>query len=340
MNRKQKKTLFTALGLLAALAILLVIVVIWNHAKTKKEAASAASSAETLTGEAEYTAMTWTNSTATISLAKNDKGAWYWTNDPDFPLDATYPQAILTDLTDLTPQQTITDGDGLEAYGLDAPAVTLKTTDADGGETTFSFGNATTDGTSYYLLVGGDESTVYIVDGALHDALSKGIYDMMALPDLPELTDDDLVSIQVSGAADTQLTAERESADADSSADSSAASSGSGETVWRLNGVDVSANASVTALVSAVEGLKLTACADYKPTDAAAALCGLAKPAATLTAVYTDSVGAEQTWTLSVGGASADGKGYYVRVSGDSTVYTMSSDTLSAVLQTAQSGLS
>jgi hypothetical protein len=41
------------------------------------------------------------------------------------------------------PQQTITEGDTLEAYGLDSPAMTLTATAAAGTQTTFALGNAT-----------------------------------------------------------------------------------------------------------------------------------------------------------------------------------------------------
>ncbi len=41
------------------------------------------------------------------------------------------------------------------------------------GETlTLDFGNATTDGTSYYMLMNGQESPVYIISGTLYDYLS------------------------------------------------------------------------------------------------------------------------------------------------------------------------
>ena len=56
------------------------------------------------------------------------EGAKPWADDPDFPLDDTTVTAMVDLLTSLKPQQTITDGDTLEAYGLDDPFATLTAT--------------------------------------------------------------------------------------------------------------------------------------------------------------------------------------------------------------------
>ena len=90
------------------------------------------------------------------------RGNWIWADDPEFPLDDSTVQGILALLTDLRPQQTITEGDTLEAYGLGPAFATLTATRPDGGTLTVALGNTTTDGDSYYMLPGrAGESGVY-----------------------------------------------------------------------------------------------------------------------------------------------------------------------------------
>ena len=84
----------------------------------------------------------------------------------------------------------------------------LVKTDAETGETLkLTFGKATTDGTSYYMLMNDAESPVYIVSGTLYDYLSTPIYDMCVLPELPVLTEETLNSLTIQGAVETTLTA-------------------------------------------------------------------------------------------------------------------------------------
>jgi hypothetical protein len=344
MNASQKKNLRNLIVLVVLLAAVLGIVLAVNRSKAKKEAAQAASSAETAVtaSGASYTALTYNNGTATLSFTANGDGTWSWADDTEFPLDSDYITKIVNTLSGLTPQQTITDGDTLDAYGLENPAMTLTATADDGTKTTVALGNATTDGNSYYMLLNGEESPVYIIAGDLHSELSSGIYDMMKLPTLPVLTADQISSITVTGKVSTTLTAQV-SAAADSSAASSSASSsaGSGASVtWSCNGKDVTAQTDASSLVSEACVLTLNACKDYKPSAQAVTLCGLDSPGCTLTVSYTDKDGKDETLVLTVGGKATDGKSYYVRLKDDSTVYSMDASTISTILTVAGSGLS
>lgn len=114
-----------------------------------------------------------------------EKDQWIWADDPDFPLNDATIREICTLLTDLTPQQTLAAEEPLDSYELDQPSASLEAARADGTSLSLSFGKATTDGTSYYALMNGDESTVYIFDGALVKKMDVAIYDMMDLPVLP-----------------------------------------------------------------------------------------------------------------------------------------------------------
>ena len=208
MNRTQKKTLVLLLGILVGLGILLAVVSAVKRSSAQREAEEAAAqdAASVITEtEAAYSSLTYDNGSATLSFHLDEAGKWVWSDDPEFPLDDSTIQSILTLLTNLKPQQTITEGDTLEAYGLDQPFATLTAAKPDGGTLTISLGNTTTDGNSYYMLMNEQESPVYIISNSLYTEMSKTIYDMCDLPELPQLTEDNLQSVTVEGAASTLL---------------------------------------------------------------------------------------------------------------------------------------
>jgi len=328
MNAKQKKLLLILLGILVVLvAALLLTRLISKQAAAKKTAADSASeSAITDKGEA-YHSLVYSNGTATLSFESDDSGNWHWTDDPDFPLDQSDVNMLVNLISGMTPLQTITKGDTMEAYGLDHPAVTLTATTSDGTKTVFDLGNQTADGEgNYYMLMNGDTSQVYVVSNTLHDQLVRGIYDMMQLPTFPKLTEDNLLAVNIQGAVSSALVPTK-------TADGS-----STKVSWNCNGTDVTGKTDLAAMVSELGDLSFAGCADYKPTDQAASLCGFDKPTFTLTVDYSNDSGSKQTMTLVVGGVNSDKSGYYARLNDDTTIYNLSKDSVSGLLTIASSG--
>ena len=322
MNRTQKKTLVLLLGILVGLGILLAVVSAVKRSSAQREAEEAAAqdAASVITEtEAAYSSLTYDNGNATLSFHLDEAGKWVWSDDPEFPLDDSTIQSILTLLTNLKPQQTITEGDTLEAYGLDQPFATLTAAKPDGGTLTISLGNTTTDGNSYYMLMNEQESPVYIISNSLYTEMSKTIYNMCDLPELPQLTEENLQSVTVEGAASTLL----RPIDKETSTDEETGE----ETV------------TVTSLLAELGALTFTKCVDYKPTDEAAALCGFDAPQATVTILYLNDTGTEGTLTLTFGSENLDQTGYYVRMEGDSTIYQMDTASVDTILSVAENGL-
>ena len=145
--------------------------------------------------------------------------------------------------------------------------------------------------------------------------IGRSIYDMMALPELPQLTAENVQSLTVA-AGDVSFTLTP------------------AEGAWTADGRDVTDQ--LADLTAWLGDMHLAACVDWRPSAGAAALCGLDKPAVTLTAAYTHA-GADRSLTLTVGGQR--GAGYCVTVSDDDTIYLMSAEALAPLLTLAQSGL-
>lgn len=334
MSNQQKRTFRILLTVAIVLAVALAAVLIYKSrsAKAQEEAEAQAQADAVITQDQEYTDLSYYNGSATLSFTLDEEGSWVWADDPTFPLNQTTVTAIVDLLTSLTPQQTITDGDTLEAYGLDNPSATVTASGADGVSLSLSLGKTTTDGQSYYMMMNGDESTVYIISGTLYNYLSTPIYDMCLLPEIPDLSQENLSSITVLGAVSTTLTASQEEAETSGGEESHDADADAAEVTvtWTDNqGGDVTENEQVDALLTELYTFSLTKCADWRPSDEAVSICGFDAPAAVAEITTTTS-----TLTITVGSATLDGTGYYVRVNDDTTIYqadTASVDTLLAV---------
>lgn len=331
MNRKQKRTLLLLAAAAAVLLAVLLAVRAANSRRQQKEAetaAAAAASGVITDPAASYRELSYFNGSATLSFALDEDGNWYWKDDADFPLDQSYLTKMVNTLSALKPQQTITEGDTLEAYGLAEPGRTLTAIAGNGMTTTLALGNTTTDGDSYYMLMNGAQTPVYIISDELAREMDVSIYDMCVLPELSLPSEDQLTSVNISGAADVTLTAIRGEAGED----------GKTPVTWRSGGANVTDDEQVRSILDQILSLKLDGCADYRPSDGAASLCGFDEPDAVVTVRYT-SGGAVETLTLTVGARLLDGDGRYVRVNDDETIYRMSADRLDAVMRAAANGL-
>lgn len=343
MSNQQTRTFRILLTIAIVLAVALAVVLIYkSRAAAAQEAADAQTQTDAIiTQEQAYNALSYYNGSATLSFTLDESGSWVWADDPTFPLNQTTVTAIVDLLSALTPQQTITDGDTLEAYGLDNPSATLTASGEEGVTLSLSLGKTTTDGQSYYMMMNEDPSTVYIISGTLYNYLSTPIYDMCILPDIPDMAEENLSSITVLGAVSTTLTASREEAEdageaEEGSDDADAAEEDAAVTVtWTDNqGADVTDHEQLSALLTELSTFTLDKCADYRPSDEAVTICGFDAPAA----VAEIAMG-EQVYTITVGAATLDGTGYYVRVEDDTTIYQASTASVDTLLAVAQSGI-
>ena len=339
MSNQQKRTFRILLTVAIVLAVALAAVLIYKNqaAKAQEEAEAQAQADAVITQDQEYNALTYYTGSATLSFTLDEEGSWIWADDPTFPLNQTTVTAIVDLLTSLTPQQTITDGDTLEAYGLDHPTATVTASGADGVSLSLTLGKTTTDGESYYMMMNDDESTVYIISGTLYNYLSTPIYDMCILPEIPDLSQENLSSITVMGAVSTTLTAsQEENTDGEETGSEDTDADAADVTVtWTdSQGTDVTDNTQVTALLTELSTFSLTECADWRPSDEAVSICGFDAPAAVAEITTTSA-----TLTITVGSATLDGTGYYVRINDDTTIYQAATASVDTLLEVAASGI-
>lgn len=360
MTWKERRNVTILLSIAGALFLALLIVFGIIYRQSREEALAGAesgpaglSAAGAPSDPGAYSALRYYNGSATLSFTLDEEGAWTWADGPDFPLRDDTVKAILSALSSLHFQQTLPAGAGLEEYGLDNPSATLTAT-AGTGEQSLIFGKTTTDGDSYYMCMNGDESTVYIVADTLVKLMQTPVYDMCALPELPDLSEGNLRAVTIQGPVP-----------AAESAEDGAGEEGAGEeggepaeeperpavtlTARRSNGEDQSAlwfdgsdNVTAAALLQDLlydlRTMSMAKCVDYFPSEEAAEICGFVSPAAILKVEYTAG-GTDQTFTMEVGARMPDESGRYVRLEEDGAIYALATDSIDAVMTISVAGV-
>lgn len=261
------------------------------------------------------TALELCDGEVTLRFARTDD-TWHWVDDGTFPLDQDAVAALLALPSSLAAAEPVQGQGELSGYGLETPKKYVTAT-VDSADSTIYVGSQTSDGRWYVLTPDGVVRLAAQADG---EALSRSIYDMAVLPELPAITEENLISLTLTGAEGKQVTF---------SVDESGAR--------RSGARDVTEK--TASLVDELGKLAVTACVDYDPADGAAAVCGLDVPEAILAVNYVNAHGGDGALTLTVGGSTGDG-GRYVTLNGDATIYRMEETGLAQVLTLAALGLS
>ena len=335
-----EKRVISVLGVMMTLLAVVLLVVLGlryqaHRARQEEEEVKAAiaetKAEETLLNTSPFSALTYTNDTATLSFSINEEGAWVWSDDTDFPLDTTVLATILDELTSWDPYSTVTDPAVVSASGISRPTAVLTATMAEeDGVIRLTFGGLTEDG-NRYVAVNDNLETLYVIDDVLCPLLCKPIYDMCILPELPELTEENLRIVMVQGSPDeegggvaTVLVAQHAAL--------------SDTTTWRTGAGDVTEDGSVRALLQDVTALKLEKCLIYRPSEGAVEMCGFDTPAR-LSLAYLDEEGAEARLDIRIGNRDLSGEGRYVMLNDDPSIYLLSTELLDPLMRISVSGL-
>lgn len=325
MKAKQR-TLILLLLLAAVLGAALWLVTRQNAREQAAQSAAAEGSivlsafAADDTEQIEYT---YNNETYTLV---QDADGWTLAQDPEYHLDASACETMVTALSALNAKRQITAQPG-EDYGFGAPLVTVSVTAA-GQTTTLTFGSENPVTGDIYVQKAGDDSiyTVAANKAACFELDKEGLFGSFnpagITPSALEqirytLADGSTVSLSaVSEPVDTT--------DADSDAEEQSSST-EYQTVWRLTDEPdtVLDETKVNALLSALGGYASGQITGADPAD-----YGFASPLVTVQADTADG-------TVQLRYASGT-DGCYLQVEGDSSVYAVSLDTVQALLYTAE----
>lgn len=247
-------------------------------------------------------------------------GVWTYSEDDAFPVDSTHLEGMLSALSDVTASRVIESPSDLADYGLEEPLCTVTVTTGD--ETVqLLLGDETGLGGERYASIG--DGRVYLVDDGLLDSFVYGLYDLVEMESIPDLSSLDSLTLTADGQTESWYWQEAEDED--------------GEDAWILEDGTQTDAETAEALAAALADLSWSSCVSYAAGDEELAEYGLDTPAASVTAQYTQSVQVDtgetdddgnevyetreigQTFVLEIGSQSGDLR--YARIAGSGMVY-------------------
>lgn len=250
------------------------------------------------------------NGSTTLRFHKEDD-RWVWADDVHFPLDQDVVQSLLDTLDSLRELTPVSHAEALADYGLEGAKAYVMLSDKNDNASYVYLGNATDGG--YYMFDGVEEDGIYVAPATLMEQICGNIYDMALLPSLPQLTMNDITSLDmVSSSRELHLTVK--------------------DGAWFSDNADVSDK--MTAMTDVLGKLELAQCVDFRPASGAAGICGLTDSATTFTIGYSG----DKTLTLVLGAAHKD-SGNYVTVNEDTTIYLLSAELAAPFTALANNGL-
>lgn len=294
-------------GILILLSVLILLVAVyfglrtWNAQQEEKaqEEQEAATVHVTDTSAEDIVSLKFNVGNGDLEFSKEDD-QWYYTPDKDFPLQQSYPEDMAETVGSITAGRELTDGDSIDAYGLDEPAYTIEYTDADGNTTELLFGDMT--GDDYYVMLNGND-TVYTVNSSVIDPFNYTLDDMARLDDYPSIGSGNLVKEVITQNGETTT---YDSEDEDQAED-------------------------IAAVAGGLGAVSLSEAADYSVEDEDLDVYGLDEDSRiTVEATYTQD-DEEQLLTLYIG--NEDGSGNrYVMLNDSRIVYLISDEICDNIL--------
>ena len=306
MNAKRR----TLAVLAAVIAVLGLALWALNRSTAAEEAASSAAADGTIPlcsfSTADLSRITYTYNGQTLTLDDAD-GSWTLAEDSDYHLDESACNTIVTALSSLNAKRQL-DAQAGEDYGFDAPRLVVNVSAA-GERTTLTVGaeNPVT-GDVYVRREGGD--AVYTVDAARFRCMEQTKAELFGAfsPAGITVSDIEAVSYTLQSGETIKLQSVSQPTEADST---------TYQTVWQLTDEPNAAldtdetDALLAALASYVTG---------QNTAADLSSCGFDAPLVTAEVTTADGT---VTLTYAIGT-----DGYYMMVSGDSSVYTVDGQTV------------
>lgn len=319
MKTKQR----VLLALLAAAVLLgaALWAVTRSNAKAEQAASAAAEGSIPLSGFAaedlEQIEYTYNGRTYTLQYSG---GSWQLAQDPAYHLDESTCNTMRTALMALAAKRSLTPQAG-EDYGLDSPQLTVTVTAA-GQSTTLTFGAENPVTGDLYVQKAGDDA-IYTVSGnkaACFQLDKAGLFGSFCPTGLTASAITQVAYTLADGSSVT-LNAVSEPTD---SMDADSASSAAYETVWRLASDPAASLAQdkVQSLLSA-----LCTYVTAQATNADLSACGFDTPVFTATVTSEDGSAVQLAYACGT-------DGWYLQVGDDTSVYTVDTSTVQALLLT------
>lgn len=339
-------------GCILILAVLLgVLLAVSRMNQTEESEELESETVEVTNDDADtVTAVSFSIGDQEVSFTKNDD-QWSYDQDPEFPLNQTKIENIVSKAVALSADQVLEDDSvDLADYGLTDPSNVIQYTAGD-KTTKITIGDKNTTTSLWYLYLNDDTAKIYLVNQGFDSMFPDSIMSFAEGESLPTIDSSAVTKVTVKGENSYEIRTAEESATGWSITDSS--------------GFTHDADSEkVATLTSALASMSYGGMKEYNCTDMSQ--YGLENPAATVTVHYTeeqtaddtdsdtgetentassdstsesedDTVTVEKDLVLLIGNQNEDGN-YYATMEGSAEVHTLSGDTVESILPSDTSG--
>lgn len=341
---KKKKGMLIGIGALVLLIILYVVMRSMNLDEEAEQEGTEETVFEIDAGDISQVVVSLGENSYTFT---HQDDQWKYPADEGFPLSESVILNKMSDLTNITASRIIENPEDLEEYGLDDPEVDITITDTDGTETTLQLGDMNDSVSGCYMTINDETEKVYLVGSTLKTDMQFELGDLAEKEEIPSITGSTIQKVNIeSSQGNIQVYADSNS-----------------ETGWTFEGQDgtsIPADSSlITTYMSGFSSLSWTDYVSYDLSDLSR--YGLDQPIK-VTVDYQvqeevqdddaegsdeDSQGTDESDTedeeeaetvtvdkqmvLLIGNQDEDGN-YYAKLQDDSCVYTLSSSTVSSLI--------
>lgn len=132
--------------------------------------------------------------------------SWVKKDETDFPVNQTTLDSAASAIASVDSDRVLEDVDDLSEYGLDSPSNTIKIVtksdeeDGDDITTTLYVGDENSSTSQYYVRKDDDEKTVYLIDSSCVEPFTKSLNDYAQMEDFPAISNTDTITkISVDG---------------------------------------------------------------------------------------------------------------------------------------------
>ena len=142
----------------------------------------------------------------TKTTFEKDDDSWVKKDDTDFPVNQTTLDSAASAIASVDSDRVLEDVDDLSEYGLDSPSNTIKIVtksdeeDGDDITTTLYVGDENSSTSQCYVRKDDDEKTVYLIDSSCVEPFTKSLNDYAQMDDFPAISNTDTITkISVDG---------------------------------------------------------------------------------------------------------------------------------------------
>lgn len=142
----------------------------------------------------------------TETTFEKDDDSWVKKDETDFPVNQTTLDSAASAIASVDSDRVLEDVDDLSEYGLDSPSNTIKIVtksdkeDGDDITTTLYVGDENSSTSQYYVRKDDDEKTVYLIDSSCVEPFTKSLNDYAQMEDFPAISNTDTITkISVNG---------------------------------------------------------------------------------------------------------------------------------------------